>query len=145
MSKPYTIIINNDSGNEVTYAFFNEAPVVSGSASSDVWPNVLATALAEPGLEVMFTVVPTFYATCGNVQGNIAAGMQVIVKESLPMTLGSKKADGSEVPGSTFNLKVANHETPFFNPTSPPNSGFENSFAVVTSDDFNADDAKTRK
>lgn len=130
----YSIKVVNNSGDQQTYALFSEVPVVTGKVQGKIWQNVFAIARTPNGDNGNFDIFKQFYALCGSSDGKPADGVVVSVSGTKDVTLGSSKADGTAVKGSSWQMDVID-QAPQFN-KSLPAGGLVNSFEIVTTDNF---------
>lgn len=144
MPGTYSIRINNNSGEAQDYHLFSSKPQIDGPVASKVKSRAFQSAEQVPNAGVVeFEVSKRFYAVTGKWIGE--PGIKTSVTQMKPVVFGSKKADGTLTPGTTLNIKVLDHKTPTFSEVAAESTGYANSFAVVTSDDFTQDDAKHSK
>jgi hypothetical protein len=137
----YTITITNKSGSHQNYALFSQAPVVSGAVQPKIWTNVFKTANTASHQIAKFSIYKQYYAVCGSSSGSPKEGVQVDVSQSIPVTLGSKKDDGSAVPGTAVAFMV-DQGAPAFSDKVLPDSSYPNAFEIDTMADFTVAEAK---
>lgn len=137
----YSITVKNESGSHQHYALFSKAPQVTGTVQGQVWSNVFATANTPKQQTAQFTVYKQYYAVCGSSNGSPDQGVQVSVGQTLPVTLGVKKPDGTVVHGTTVGL-IDDGGAPAFSDTLPAASSYPNAFEIDTHPDFTVQDAK---
>ncbi|KXH62589.1 hypothetical protein CNYM01_02792 [Colletotrichum nymphaeae SA-01] len=137
----YNITVQNQSGSQQKYVLFNKAPVVTGRVQGQIWSNVFATGNTPEGSQTNFTFSGQYSAVVATSQGSPSSGVQVNVSGERDVTLGSKKDDGTAVPGSTLQLIVA-EDAPQFSNNPLLNSAFSNAFEIQTGNDFTFSQAK---
>ncbi|KAM0248969.1 hypothetical protein ACHAP5_003178 [Fusarium lateritium] len=132
MVNKYTIVVNNKTGSNQNYNLFSEKPEITGVVKSNIWTNIYQTAQGTPD-----------GATAGTWKGGEKAGAKVSITQTKAVTLGSKAADDSDIPGTTLNM-IAGAGAPSFEKAPASSTAWNNSYEVDTGNDFTLDDATER-
>lgn len=154
----WTIQIHNQSGSIQNYAIFSADPVVSSSQKPQrIYTNVVAVA---DNVQIntsagIFNLKKSLQAICGQLELEDSSELELFgenspnppqigaiveVSDKRPVILGTKTPHGELVPGTQWNVKVIDNETPTFSTSQKSSS--EKAFNIKTGDDFNAKDAR---
>ena len=132
MPATYTIEIFNQSGVEQDYTLFPARPLVSGSASGEIWSHVVSSQKAVPnGASVTFEVTDNYYAFCGHYDNPPTEGAKIVVEETVPVTLGTSYGTSFTM-GSTVNLTVLGGKASKISTPVPPGKGKLGNFVIDT-------------
>ncbi|TXC07847.1 hypothetical protein FocTR4_00002438 [Fusarium oxysporum f. sp. cubense] len=145
MANKYTIIINNKTGSSQNYNLFSEKPEITGVVKSNIWTNIYQTAQGTPdGASAEFEMWKSYYAIVSTWKGGEKTGAKVSITQTKPVTLGSKAADDTDIPGTTLNM-IAGAGAPSFDKAPASSTAWNNSYEVDTGNDFTLEDATDRK
>lgn len=133
MPREYTIVIKNESGDFHNYCLFSEPPQVDTKSNLQIWSNVFHNAEIPNKQSAEIDIHNDYFAICGHSDGGLADEVAIKVGGSVPVVLGTKKADGSlDQPGTTLALQV-DHDVPKFSDTPLESKGLIGCFEIATS------------
>jgi len=144
MVNQYTIVIENQTGADHTYALFNDYPKVKTDSGTDpkIWSNVFATAKTAATQTATFNVFEQFTAQIGTSEGSAAEGVTVNVQGNEQVTLGFiDQNTGKTVPGTSKGFTSLPDDIPKFSSPDPAAAGSIGSFEFTTDDSFTFQEA----